>query len=263
MALNLFDLTGKVALVTGGNSGLGLAFARGLAKAGADVVIWGRRADRNAEAVAELSQYGGRVSARLVDVSSEVDVAAGIAAAVAEMGRIDTLVINAGLATMSPLIEMTGSTYHELVDVNLHGVFYTLREGARHMVARSEAGDRGGSIIMCGSLAIFRGIPGMAHYNAAKGGVNGLGKNAAVELGRYGIRCNTIAPGLIRTDLGGDVDPEVGRAAYQRTAEKAPLGRVGEPEDLEGIVVYLASDLSAYHSGDTITIDGGQMSSVF
>ncbi|MDB5687707.1 MAG: 2-deoxy-D-gluconate 3-dehydrogenase [Rhizorhabdus sp.] len=263
MALNLFDLTGKVALVTGGNSGLGLAFARGLAKAGADVVIWGRRADRNAEAVAELSQYGGRRSARAVDVASEADVTAGIQAAVEEMGRIDTLVINAGVATVAPLIQMTSESYHELVDVNLHGVFYTLREGAKHMVARSEAGDRGGSIVMCGSLAIFRGIPGMAHYNAAKGGVNGLGKNAAVELGKYDIRCNTIAPGLIATDLGAGADNEMAKMAAERTAQKAPLGRVGKPSDLEGIIVYLASDLSAYHTGDTITIDGGQMSSVF
>jgi NAD(P)-dependent dehydrogenase (short-subunit alcohol dehydrogenase family) len=263
MAMNLFDLTGKVALVTGGNSGLGLAFARGLAKAGADVVIWGRRADSNAAALAELSQYGGRVAAREVDVTSEKDVAAGIEAAVAQMGRIDTLVVNAGKATASPLTELSSQAYHDLVDVNLHGAFYTLREGAKHMVARSEAGDRGGSIIMCGSLAIFRGIPGMAHYNAAKGGVSGLGKNAAVELGRHGIRCNTIAPGLIRTDLGSDVDSEIAKVAYERTAQKAPLGRVGEPSDLEGIIVYLASDLSSYHSGDTITIDGGQMSSVF
>lgn len=263
MALNLFDLTGKVALVTGGNSGLGLAFARGLAKAGAGVVIWGRRADRNAEAVAELSQYGGRISARAVDVASEADVTAGIQAAIEEMGRIDTLVINAGVATVAPLIQMTSESYHDLVDVNLHGVFYTLREGARHMVARSEAGDRGGSIVMCGSLAIFRGIPGMAHYNAAKGGVNGLGKNAAVELGKYDIRCNTIAPGLIATDLGAGADDEMAKMAAERTAQKAPLGRVGKPSDLEGIIVYLASDLAAYHTGDTITIDGGQMSSVF
>lgn len=263
MALNLFDLTGKVALVTGGNSGLGLAFARGLAKAGSDVVIWGRRPDRNIAAVEELGQYGGRVSARAVEVTSESEVAAGIAAAVEEMGRIDTLVINAGIATMAPLLEMSSKTYHELVDINLHGAFYTLREGAKHMVARSEAGDRGGSIVMCGSLAIFRGVPGMAHYNASKGGLSGLGKNAAVELGQYGIRCNVIAPGLFNTELGSAVESDMGMAAKEHTARKAPLGRVGEPGDLEGIIVYLASDLSSYHSGDTIIMDGGQMASIF
>lgn len=103
----------------------------------------------------------------------------------------------------------------------------------------------------------------MVHYNAAKGALNGMGKNAAAELGRYGIRCNTVAPGLIKTDLGSDVESEVGRMAAERTAQKAPLGRVGEPVDVKGIVVYLASDLASYHSGDVITIDGGQMVSVY
>ena len=261
MALNLFDLTGKVALVTGGNSGLGLAFATALAKAGSDVVIWGRRADRNSQAAEQLRHYGSRVASHEVDVSSEPEVVAGMAAAVAEMGRIDTLVINAGIANGSALIQMESALYHGLLNVNLHGAFYTLRAGAQHMVARAELGDPGGSIIMCGSLAIFRGIPGLAHYNAAKGAINALGKNAAVELGRYGVRCNTIAPGLIATGLGGD--NEAALDATRRTIEKAPLGRVGVPDDLDGIIIYLASDLSRYHSGDTITIDGGQMAALF
>jgi NAD(P)-dependent dehydrogenase (short-subunit alcohol dehydrogenase family) len=260
MVQNLFDLTGKVALVTGGNSGLGLAFATGLAKAGADVVIWGRRADRNAAAVEQLSVHGTRISSRMVDVVSEDEVRDGIEAAVQEMGRIDTLVLNAGFASAAPLIEMTSQTYHDLLDVNQHGVFYSLREGAKHMVARSQSGDRGGSIIICGSLAIFGGVPMMAHYNAAKGAINALGKNAAVELGRYAIRCNTIAPGLINTSLGNDNPENIKAAAH--SAQQAPLGRVGEPEDLEGIVVYLASDMSKYHTGDTITLDGGQMSTI-
>lgn len=140
MAKNLFDLTGKVALVTGGNSGLGFSYATGLAEAGADVVIWGRRADRNRQAAEQLRAHGGRVAAREVDVTSESEVAAGIAAAVEEMGRIDTLVINAGIVSVTPLIEMPSERYHDLLNVNQHGVFYTLREGAKHMVRRSEAG---------------------------------------------------------------------------------------------------------------------------
>jgi NAD(P)-dependent dehydrogenase (short-subunit alcohol dehydrogenase family) len=261
LAKNLFDLTGKVALITGGNSGLGFGFATALAMAGADVVIWGRRADRNAAAVEQLRAHGGGASSRVVDVSVESEVVDGIAAAVEEKGRIDVLFINAGIATVTPLIQMTSRTYHELIDVNQHGVFYTLREGAKHMVSRSEAGDRGGSIVLCGSLAIFRGVPGMAHYNAAKGAVNTLGKNAAVELGRYGIRCNTVAPGLIKTDIGNNVDDAASRMAAERSIRNTPLGRVGEPMDLAGIAVYLASDLSRFHTGDTITIDGGRMAS--
>jgi NAD(P)-dependent dehydrogenase (short-subunit alcohol dehydrogenase family) len=258
---NPFDLTGKVALVTGGNSGLGFAFAKGLAESGADVVLWGRRADRNAEAVEKLAVYGTRVAARQVDVSVEAEVVDGVAAAVEAMGRIDTLVLNAGFASAAPLHQMSSAVYHDLLAVNLHGVFYTLREGAKHMIARSEAGDRGGSIIFCGSLAIFRGVRGLAHYNAAKGGLHGLCINASVELGPYGIRCNTVAPGLIRTEIGGGVDSDVGRTNRERTIQRAPLGRIGESADLEGIAVYLASDRSSYHTGDIITIDGGQMSS--
>src|SRR3546814_9225172 len=156
MAENLFDLTGKVALVTGGNSGIGLGSARGLARAGADVVIWGRREDRNEKAVAELRQFGGRVSARVVDVSEEREIVEGVAAAVEEMGRLDGVVANAGFASQAPFTEMSAEVYHGLLNVNLHGAVFTLREAAKHMVQRAEAGDPGGSMILCGSGSIFQ-----------------------------------------------------------------------------------------------------------
>ena len=146
MADNMFDLADKVALVTGGNSGLGLAFADGLARAGADVIIWGRRADRNAAAVEHLRRHGGRAESREVDVTDEQAVIDGMAAAVAAFGRIDCVVANAGTATVSPIEEMTGDVWHGLLAPNLHGVFYTCREAARHMIQRSRAGDPGGSI---------------------------------------------------------------------------------------------------------------------
>lgn len=262
MAENLFDLTGKVALVTGGNSGLGLAFATGLARAGADVVIWGRREDRNALAEERLRPFGGRVASRVVDVTREAEVAAGMADAVERFGRLDCVVANAGTATIAPIEQLSGDIWHRLLDVNLHGVFYTCREAARHMVARAVSGDRGGSIILNGSLAVFTGVPGLAHYAAAKGGLNSLSKTLAVELGRHDIRVNVICPGFIVTEIA-DADAEMTKGVIAATEARTPIHPIGLPEDLMGIIVYLASDRSRYHSGDTMTLDGGMMAQAY
>jgi NAD(P)-dependent dehydrogenase (short-subunit alcohol dehydrogenase family) len=258
MTSNIFDLTGKVALVTGGNSGIGLGFANGLAKAGADVVIWGRREANNRTAERALRLHGRRVASREVDVSAETEVVEGMRAAVAEMGRLDCVVANAGFANQAPFIQMTAEIYHSLLNVNLHGAFYTLREAAKHMVARSQAGDPGGSLILCGSGSIYQGVPTMAHYGTAKGALNSLAKALATELGPHGIRANVIAPGFIITEMT-QADPVLGAQIAAAVAAKAPLGRAGRPEDLEGAVVYLASDASRYHTGDTLVIDGGKM----
>ena len=261
MAENLFDLTGKVALVTGANSGLGLAMAEGLARAGADVVIWGRRADRNEEAAAQLRAHGTRIGTRAVDVASEAEVIDGFAAAVAEFGRVDCVIANAGSAGMAPIDEMTSETWHGLLAVNLHGVFYTCREASRHMKARGLAGDPGGSIILNGSLTVFAGVPGLTHYAAAKGALNSLSKTLAVELGAHEVRVNTICPGFIPTEISegsDDIQPLI-----DATIARSAIKRSGRPENLQGIVVYLASDMARYHTGDTITLDGGQMASVY
>jgi len=258
MAQNLFDLTGKVALVTGANAGLGLGMADCLARAGADVIIWGRREGRNAEAAEQLRRHGGRVAHRVVDVASEQAVIDGFTAAVTEFGKVDCVIANAGAGNIIPFHEMTSGEWHGLLAANLHGAFYTCREAARHMRQRAEAGDPGGSIILNGSLAVFAGVPGMEHYAAAKGGLNSMSKGMAVELAPFGIRVNVICPGYFVTDLG-DADSPLAAALVQKT----PAGRVGRPEDLDGIVIYLASDLSNYHTGDTITIDGGIMAQCF
>jgi len=258
MAENLFDLTGKVALVTGANSGLGFGFAEGLARAGSDLVIWGRRKDANAQAAAKLRALGVRVHSAEVDVTDEAQIIAGVADAVAEMGRIDTVVANAGIANPKPFIELDADTYNTLMNVNQHGVVFTLREVARHMVSRAEAGDPGGSMILCGSGSIFQGVPTLAHYGAAKGALAALAKSLAAELGPHGIRCNVIAPGFIITEMTM-ADPEVGKMIADAVAAKAPIGRAGMPDDLWGAVVYLASDLSCYHTGDTLVVDGGKM----
>jgi NAD(P)-dependent dehydrogenase (short-subunit alcohol dehydrogenase family) len=258
MAQNLFDLTGKVALVTGANSGLGFAFAEALARAGSDLVIWGRRPEANAVAAGKLCAFGGRVHAQSVDVADEASIVAGVADALAAMGRIDTVVANAGIASQAPFAEMDAATYHGLLDINLHGAVFTLREVARHMVERADAGDPGGSMIICGSGSIFQGVPTMAHYAIAKGALNSLAKTLAAELGPKGIRCNVIAPGFIITEMTM-ADPAVGKMLCEMVSAKAPIGRAGNPDDLWGAVVYLASDLSRYHTGDTLVIDGGKI----
>jgi NAD(P)-dependent dehydrogenase (short-subunit alcohol dehydrogenase family) len=256
--INMFDLTGKVALVTGGNSGLGFGFARGLAKAGSDVMIWSRRADRNAEAVAKLQEYGTRIMSAEVDVSSEEQIVAGVADLIKKMGRLDTVVANAGAATQSPFHEMDAKTYHDMLNVAMHGSFFVLREGSKHMVERAKAGDPGGSLIICGSGSIYQGVPTMAHYALVKGGLNSMSKTLAAELGQYGIRSNVIAPGFIITEMTM-ANPEVGKMLTEMVSKKTPLGRPGFPEDLEGAVVYLASDASRYHTGDTLMVDGGKV----
>jgi NAD(P)-dependent dehydrogenase (short-subunit alcohol dehydrogenase family) len=255
---NIFDLTGKVALVTGGNSGIGLGFARALARAGAEVVIWGRRAEANAAAVEKLGAFG-KVVADVVDVSDEAAIVAGMARLIERMGRLDIVVANAGIATTSPFAEMDAATYQGLLNVNLHGAVFTLREAAKHMIARAAAGDRGGSMILCGSGSIFQGVPTLAHYAIAKGALNALSKTLAAELGPHGVRCNVIAPGFIQTEMTMG-DPAVGAYLTEMVTAKTPLGRAGTPEDLEGAVVYLASDAARYHTGDTLVIDGGKMS---
>lgn len=258
MAENLFDLSGKVALITGANSGLGLGFAHALARAGADIVIWGRRGDSNIKALNTLKQYGIRATQQMVDVSDEQQVIHAMQEGVATMGRLDCVIANAGINTMSPFTEMSGATYHELLGVNQHGAFYTLREAAKHMVTRAENGDAGGSLIVCGSLSIFSGVPNLSHYAAAKGALHAMAKSMALELGPQQIRVNVIAPGFIATEMT-QADPDVFKMLDQMVSAGTAIGRCGAPEDLVGAAVYLASDLSKYHTGDCLVIDGGQL----
>ncbi len=260
MAINLFDLTDKVALVTGGNSGLGLGYARGIAKAGGDVVIWGRDRARNETAVAELKQWGGRVVAQQVDAADEAQVSAGMRDVVAQMGRLDCVFANAGIpGQAASVFDLKTEDYLGLIAVSQHGVFFTLREAARHMVARAENGDAGGSLVVTGSLSAFLGLPGAEHYAAAKGAAGSIMRSMAAELGKYGIRANMIAAGYIKTGIQREWDPAQTAAVDAMFAQRTPIPRVGQIEDFEGIAVYLASDRSAFHTGDTIVVDGGYL----
>jgi NAD(P)-dependent dehydrogenase (short-subunit alcohol dehydrogenase family) len=255
----LFDLTGKVVLATGANSGIGLGFLQGCAKHGADVVVWGRRPEKNAEAVRALRALGApRAHAESVDVAEEAAVEAAFAATLRAMGRVDCVFANAGFHQRAESFpDLSSEMYHELLAVNLHGAFYTLRTAARHMRERARNGDPGGSIVACGSLSMFHGLVGMEHYAAAKGALSAMIKGLAVEMGPYGVRANMLAPGFIVTAIGeGDARA---RAITERFASITPIGRAGEISDIEGPAVYLASDASRFHTGDILVVDGGRL----
>jgi NAD(P)-dependent dehydrogenase (short-subunit alcohol dehydrogenase family) len=255
---DLFDLTGKVVLATGANSGIGLGFLMGCARKGADVVVWGRREDRNLAALDELKAAGaGRVFQVAVDVSDEAAVQDAFAQTLAAMDRVDCLFANAGVSGRAPSFpDMTSETYHQLLGINLHGAFYTLREASRHMRERAQGGDPGGSIVVCGSLSIFHGLQGMEHYAAAKGALAAMVKGLAVELGQYQVRANMLAPGFIVTEITA-ASPQ-SEQVLKHFASITPLGRAGYPEDIEGPAVYLASDASRFHTGDILVVDGGR-----
>lgn len=254
-----WDMAGKVVVVTGGNAGIGLGFARGIARAGGDVVIWGRRQEKNEEAAAQLAEFSGRALPMAVDVSDEAQVVSAMAEVVAKMGRIDGAIANAGIMKhVGNFLEMTSEAYHSLLAINQHGVFHVAREAGRHMKARWDAGDpSGGSILFCASLSAVTGSPGMQHYNAAKGAIASMARGIAVDLGRYGIRCNTVCPGYTVSETVPDPGPDhpLGRQVRERT----PLGRFGTAEDFEGIGVYFMSDASRFHTGDLVKVDGGWM----
>ncbi len=259
MAKTLFDCRGKVTLVTGGNGGIGLGFAMGVAKQGGDIAIWARNVEKNAAAKAQLLAAGaGRVEAYQVDVSTEAAIIDGYAKLMADFGRIDCVFANSGGAPgYNSVFDMPSEKWHEFLDVALHGAFFTLREGARHMVARAEAGEPGGSLVACGSLSLFQGLPGKQNYAASKSGVAAIIRCMAVEFGKYAIRANVVAPGLIMTPMMGGEANE--KALAGMFGPQVPLQRVGYPEDFEGVGAFLASDASSFMTGDTLTIDGGYM----
>jgi NAD(P)-dependent dehydrogenase (short-subunit alcohol dehydrogenase family) len=258
MARSLFDLTGKVVVATGANSGIGLGFLTGCARQGADVVVWGRRADRNLQALERLKEAGARrVHAESVDVSVEGDVTRAFAATLATMGQVDCVFANAGFTTRAAsFADLTTEMYHDLLNTNLHGSFYTLREAVRHMRARAQAGNPGGSLVVCGSLSIFHGLQGMEHYAAAKGALTAMVKGLAVEMGPFGVRANMLAPGFIMTEMTQNSSQS--EAVVKRFSSITPLGRPGYSTDIEGPAAYLASDASIFHTGDILVVDGGR-----
>ncbi|NOT39776.1 MAG: SDR family oxidoreductase [Alphaproteobacteria bacterium] len=256
MGYKPFDLTGKVALVTGGNGGIGLGMAQALADAGADIAIWGTNADKNCAAEAALKASGRRVLAQTVDVANELQVVEGMKTVIDKLGRVDTVIANAGIGIGSrSFLDITIEQFRKVVSVNQEGAFLTLREAARHMRDRASKGDAGGSLAVVASLAAIEGAARNQHYAATKGAVVSMMRAIAVEFGRDGVRANAILPGWIATDMTAMA--QTSSNFTDKVISRVPSRRWGQPADFGGIAVYLASDASAYHSGDTFVIDGG------
>ena len=255
MAYKPFDLTGKKVLITGGNSGIGLGMAEAVAQAGADVCIWGTNAEKNQAAFETLQAYGGKTVAMQCDVADEEEVRDCFQETVSELGHVDACFANAGVSSdrrRNPdgFVGMTYEEWRRVTSVNLDGAFFTLREAARHMVERG----KGGSLVGTSSLAAIMGQARGQHYGATKGALISMMKALATEFGRKGIRANAILPGWIETAM---TEPAFNWDKFAAAVKpRIPLGRWGDKEDFGGIAVYLVSDASAYHSGDTFVIDG-------
>jgi NAD(P)-dependent dehydrogenase (short-subunit alcohol dehydrogenase family) len=255
MTFKPFDLTGKVALITGGNGGIGLGMAEGLAAAGAKVVIWGQNPDKNAKAEEALKAYGGEVLVRQVDVGDEAAVVAETAHALATFGRLDFVAANAGVGGGAPFDEMTTEAWHRVTRINLDSVFWTFREAAKHMIARAKDGDPGGSLLVTSSTSAIHGAPRNQAYASTKAGVQAMIRGLAVEYARYGIRANAVLPGWIRSDMTARA--QAWDKFNDQVIGRVPMRRWGDPEDFSGLAVYLASDASRFHTGDSMVIDGG------
>jgi 3-oxoacyl-[acyl-carrier protein] reductase len=241
------DLTGKVALVTGSTRGIGRAIARTLHAAGAAVAIHGRDATRAGEVAAALGPRTMGVGAELADAAQ---VAAAVAAVEAALGPVDILVNNAGLTRDNLLLRLSEAEWDEVLDANLKGAFLCTKAVIRGMMKRG-----GGRIINLTSVVGITGNKGQANYAASKAGLIGFTKSVAREYASRQVLCNAVAPGFIATEMT-DALPEAARAAL---LEQIALGRLGRPEDVAGAVLWLASDLAAYVTGQVLVVDGGMV----
>jgi NAD(P)-dependent dehydrogenase (short-subunit alcohol dehydrogenase family) len=255
MTKNLFDLTGKVALVTGGNGGIGIGMAEGLAQHGATVVIWGTNEEKNEKALERLRKTGSEVHSSRVDVSDEDAVKAAVGNILSEFGRLDCAIANAGISIKrKDLFDISIEDFKKMEGVNLHGVLFTLREAARHMVERAKNGDPGGSLVGIASTAAIHGAARNEHYAATKGAVVTMCRAMAVELARYKINVNSICPGWVRSEM---TEGAQGWDKFnENVISRVPMKGWADGEDFAGIAVYLASEASRYHTGDTLVIDG-------
>jgi len=245
------DLSGLTAVVTGGSSGIGRALAVGIAKAGGNVAVWARNAERSADAVAEIAAHGVKAIAVSCDVTDEAAVAAAMARTVDELGPLGCFVANAGIAEAAPLTEMTLQTWRRVLRTNLDGGFLCTREAARRFVAQGT----GGSIVVLSSTISRYGGAGQAAYAVSKTGLLGLGRSLAVELARHRVRCNILVPGWTRTAMNTDLQADERFVAA--TAARTPARRWAEPSEFHEVAAFLADPTLTFHTGNEVVVDGG------
>ena len=245
-----YSLEGKVALVTGAAYGIGFAMAEALAQAGAKIAFNCRSEEHLQKALEEYRAKGIEAKGYICDVRDEKAVAEMIRSIEQELGAVDILVNNAGITRDGLLMKMSEEDFSKVIDVNLKGAFHTIRHASRYFLKQ-----RSGSIINISSVSGVSGNAGQANYSAAKAGLIGLTKSVAKELGSRGIRVNAVAPGFIETDMT-DAMPESAKEAIKG---QITMGRIGSPDDIAGVVAFLASDASSYVTGQTIAVDGGMV----
>ena len=249
--MNRFDLTGKVAVVTGAGSGLGEAAAKALAEAGASVAVCGRRAERLERVAAEIRSAGGRALPVKTDVSRRDDVDSMTSEVLSTFGQVDILLNNAGINIVKPFLKLSEQEWDTVLDTNLKGCFHCCQAMGRGMVER-----KSGSIINMVSVFGRTGFMNLAPYIASKGAMVQLTKALAVEWARHNVRVNAIAPSYIRTEMTRR-DIEADEKILQFNLSKIPMRRAGEPDEVAGLVVFLASEASSYITGETVAVDGG------
>ena len=250
MPTDLFDLTGKVAVVTGTSRGLGQYMARALAGAGADLVITSRQPGTLRQFQAEIESLGRKALALPLDVREQESIRQMADAAAAHYGKIDILVNNAGCNIRKPALEVTWDDWNIILDTNLRGTFFVAQAVARHMIAR-----KFGRIINIGSVTAVAGYAGLGPYGASRGGVKQLTMSLADDWGRHGITVNCLAPGWFKTAQNAVMYENKEWVDY--LCDRIPLKRPGQPRDLDGAVVFLASEASSYVTGQTLLVDGG------
>lgn len=247
---SLFDLTGRVAIVTGASRGLGQTFARALARAGADLAITSRTLESLGPFQEEIERSGRRVVPLELDVRDEASIRAAVAAAHDAFGQIDILVNNAGCNVRKRAADVTWDDWNLVLDTNLRGPFFMAQAVAAHMIARGR-----GRIVNIGSVTSVFGYAGLGPYGASRGGIRQLTMSLADDWGPHGITVNCLAPGWFKTAQNAVMYEDAEWVAY--LVDRIPLRRPGRVEDLEGAVVFLASDASAYVTGQTLLVDGG------
>lgn len=248
--MNLFDLTGKVAIVTGASRGLGQTFARALAQAGADLAITSRTLDSLRPFQTEVERMGRRAVPLVLDVRNETSIRQMVSDAVKAFGRVDILVNNAGCNVRKPAVDVTWDDWNLILDTNLRGAFFVAQSVAREMIPHKR-----GRIINIGSVTSVMGYAGLGPYGASRGGIRQLTMSLADDWGPHGITVNCLAPGWFKTEQNKVMYEDPEWVAY--LVDRIPMRRPGKMSDLEGPVVFLASDASEYVTGQTLLVDGG------